>query len=233
MNASRPVIEAVGIVVPARDEEELLPRCLATLDVAVARLREVRPALQCTVLVVLDACTDRSAEFAAACGTATVVVEVANVGAARAAGVANLLLRRAGHDPHRHWIATTDADSAVPESWLTAQLELAERGADAVVGTVAVTDWSGRPERVRTRWTAIHRPVDGHSHVHGANLGVTAAAYAAVGGFLPLPVGEDVALVRALGRGHHVVRTAATPVATSTRRTARAAGGFAAYLDGL
>ena len=40
-----------------------------------------------------------------------------------------------------------------------------------------------------TRW---------HPHVHGANLGVTAAAYLAAGGFSALRTGEDHALVRAL-----------------------------------
>jgi hypothetical protein len=34
----------------------------------------------------------------------------------------------------------------------------------------------------------------GHHHVHGANLGMSASAYGAAGGFPPLRTHEDVAL---------------------------------------
>ena len=35
-------------------------------------------------------------------------------------------------------------------------------------------------------------------HIHGANLGISAAAYRAAGGFAALKLGEDVALVSSL-----------------------------------
>jgi glycosyltransferase involved in cell wall biosynthesis len=49
-------VEAVGVVVPAHDEETLLPACLAALRDAASALR-----LPVHVVVVADACTDQTA----------------------------------------------------------------------------------------------------------------------------------------------------------------------------
>jgi hypothetical protein len=71
-------------------------------------------------------------------------------------------------------------------------------------------------------------------HIHGANLGLTARAYRDAGGFPPLDVGEDRALVTALeNRGYRVLRTPDAPVRTSARLHGRARGGFAAHLATL
>src|SRR5690606_39684918 len=59
--------------------------------------------------------------------------------------------------------------------------------------------------RVRAAFLAGERYEDGHPHVHGANLGVSAAAYRAVGGFPPLAAHEDQALVAALARDGFVL----------------------------
>ena len=52
------MIEAVGVVVPAHDEEELLPACLAGLTEAAAMAVEDRPGLRVRIVVAADACTD-------------------------------------------------------------------------------------------------------------------------------------------------------------------------------
>jgi hypothetical protein len=57
--------------------------------------------------------------------------------------IPRVLEQFAGHAPDRIWLATTDADSRVPGSWLQDQLAFARRGFDAVAGTVRVHDWSG------------------------------------------------------------------------------------------
>src|SRR6202020_1743017 len=68
---------------------------------------------------------------------------------------------------------------------------------------------------------------DWHPHVHGANLGFTARAYTAVGGFPALRTGEDRALLAARqAGGHRVLRIAAAPVATSSRVRYGAPAGF-------
>ena len=55
-------VRAVGIVVPAHDEQQLLPACLASLQVAARHpaLRDVAVHL----VPVLDACSDDSGELA-------------------------------------------------------------------------------------------------------------------------------------------------------------------------
>lgn len=220
-------VGAVAVVVPAHDERELLPACLASLRVA-ARHPALRR-LDVHVLPVLDACSDGTVAPGA------LEITARNVGVARGAGFAAALAREAGRPAEQLWLATTDADSTVPPDWLAVQLRLAARGAEAVTGTVRVADWGRQPARVRRAFARTYgTPPDGHLHVHGANLGVSAAAYLAVGGMPPLPVSEDQALVDELrAAGRRVVATGCIPVRTSARRQGRAAGGFADHLRGL
>jgi glycosyltransferase involved in cell wall biosynthesis len=202
-----------GVVVPAHNEQERLPACLAALGRA-------------DVVVVADACTDRTAEVARRHGAVVVEIAARNVGAARAAGVRELLRRGAS------WAATTDADTLVPPGWLDAHLRYAARGWDAVAGTVTVTDWTGHPPR-RVAAYARHYAND-PSPVHGANLGFTAHAYVTAGGFPPAPTGEDRALVTAMERsGHRVLRTSRITVITSARDHYRAPRGFGHLLTTL
>jgi hypothetical protein len=80
---------------------------------------------------------------------------------------------------------------------------------------------------VRTHHDLRYTDVDGHRHIHGANFGVSAAAYCAAGGFMPLTSSEDVALVAALRRdGASIAWSAAPRVVTSARRDFRAPRGF-------
>lgn len=210
----------VGVVVPAHDEQELLPACLASIGVAVRRSGAV-----VHVLTVLDACTDDSALVTGE----SLAITARNVGLARSVGCDALLAR--GVD----WLATTDADSTVPPDWLAVQLSLFADGAEAVAGTVRVGGWDDQPARVRSAFEATYGvPADGHPHAHGANLGVSATAYRAVGGFRPLALAEDQALLDALvSGGRRVVATGAIPVRTSARRTSRTVGGFADHLREL
>jgi glycosyltransferase involved in cell wall biosynthesis len=227
-----PAIDRIGIVVPAKNEQRLLPACLAALRVAARQVN-----VPVTVVVVLDACSDHSAAIVQAAGAGRsdvtiegFAIEASSVGAARRAGMRTLLDR---HGSHGLWLATTDADSVVPPRWLRAQLAHAVAGARVVVGTITVTDWEARPQAVRRRaiaeYTATH-----HRHVHGANLSFSAAAYVAAGGFPPQPFDEDVDLVRAYGAaGEPIAWAVELPVTTSARRNSRSPLGFARYLDRL
>ncbi|WP_198954729.1 glycosyltransferase family 2 protein [Kineosporia sp. R_H_3] len=226
-------------VVPAHDEAERLGRCLDALDRAVTTARAA--GIAAGVVVVLDACTDGSQALCA--GRPGVVVvrgDWRRVGAARAAGCARALdlAGRAAVPPDEVWLACTDADSAVPFDWLTHHARLADRGADAVRGTVAVTGWAGWPAGVaaayRAGYAAGYRGGDVHAHVHGANLGVRGSAYLAAGGFPALACHEDVVLVDALvAGGAHVVATGHAAVRTSARARGRAPEGFSGHLRGL
>jgi glycosyltransferase involved in cell wall biosynthesis len=207
----------IGVVVPAHNEEALLPRSLGAI--LEASRHEALGGEPVRIVVVLDACTDGSAAIARAHGIDTLTVKARNVGLARAAG-ANLLLAAGAR-----WLAFTDADSHVSAGWLVAQLA---QKADAVCGSIMVDDWSEHPHSVREYFRKTYVDADGHRHVHGANLGVSADAYRRAGGFPPLQCREDVALVdRLIASGARIAWSAAPRVTTSARTSARASGGFA------
>ncbi|MEO9236480.1 MAG: glycosyltransferase, partial [Jatrophihabitantaceae bacterium] len=191
-----PAIDTVGVVIPAHNEAALLASCLSSVSRA-AGLAAAR-GLGVEIVVVLDRCSDGTAEVVASFAGRDVPVsavgsERAGVGWARAAGV-DLLIAR--HGSRRTWLCTTDADSTVADGWILGQLDHAAAGADAVVGTVQVTDWSGHPPLAVRRYYAGYHQVDGHRHVHGANLAFRADSYLAAGGFGAAAWDEDVDLVR-------------------------------------
>ena len=219
--------DRVEVVVPARDEEQHLAACLESVLVA-ARLAGRVDGCSVGVTVVLDSCSDRSAEVVASFpGVRAQVVHDGVVGLARRHGLAR---RDRGVST---WVACTDADTVVPRRWLSAQLALAEQGVDLVVGTV-VPDPRDLTARDLLAWHALHPLGEGHAFVHGANLGFTLAAYDRVGGFAPLATGEDVDLVeRMRAAGVPWRATDRTRVRTSGRWHGRAPEGFADFLSDL
>jgi hypothetical protein len=230
VSGRRDAIEAVGVVVPAHNEERLLPACLAALGRAGSALQ-----VPVHVLVVADMCTDQTVTAARAGGARVISIRARRVGAARAAGMTELLRLTSGSDPSAVWLATTDADTVVPPGWLRRQLDYAGAGWDVILGTVTVTDWDGHPPHVPVafaeRYASGARP---HPHVHGANLGIRASAYLVAGGFRPLRTAEDHALLAAATRaGCPVVQASDIAVQTSGRRLARAPHGFSTLLRTL
>ena len=235
-----PAITQVGIVLPVHNEEDLLAACLQRLRTAIERAR-LDGHLSVELVIVLDQCTDRSAEIAAEYVAEHAADERRNVqvmtstarsvGAARAAGMAALLDHLG---PDQLWLATTDADSKVPADWLVRQLTHHAAGADVVLGTVEVADWSDHPAAVPLRHARQYRSRHGHHHVHGANLSLTAQAYTSAGGFAAVPADEDVLLVQALeAGGWRLAWVPDLPVTTSARRIGRAPAGFARHLREL
>lgn len=213
----------LAIIIPANNEEAAIGACLCSVMVA-ARC----PALegeQVLTIVVLDACTDNTAAIARLAGAFITVVNARNVGMARAEGARLALALGA------RWLAFTDADTIVAPEWLHEQMCLCS---DAVCGTVSVTDWGVYGEPMRRHFDATYTDADGHQHVHGANLGVSAEAYHRAGGFAPLASSEDVAFVRALQAvGARIAWSAAPRVVTSARKMFRAPNGFGATLQAL
>ena len=227
-------IDVVHVVVPARDEVEHLDPLVVALERAVARLRRERPGIRVRTTVVLDLCADGSADvLAGRPGIDVLEVSVGVVGAVRAAGVTHARERTPRVGAARVWVACTDADSTVPEEWLTWQVALAEDGHDLVAGAVHPDPRDLSPTALRAWWER-HRLGEGHPHVHGANLGFRLSAYDAVGGFAPLRTGEDADLVaRFRAAGLACYATARHPVTTSGRHVGRAPAGFAAFLAAL
>ena len=220
-----PTLREIVVVVPAHNERDRLPACLASVAAAADQV-----AVPVTVVVVLDACSDRS-EDAIARPVRALSVSGRNVGAARAAGFA----AAAPRSDARTWLATTDADSVVPTTWLADQAVHHRALVQGVVGTVSV-DWQQHSATTRRRYDRLYRVRDPgvHGHVHGANLGVRANAYWRVGVFRPLHVGEDVDLVdRLLTAGTPLAWDAHNAVLTSDRSDCRARGGFGDYVRSL
>ena len=224
--------DRVAVVIPAHTEQANLPTCLSAMLTAA-----LCAAVPVTVVVVLDANRDGSAELAGEYGPDVhfVRVESRNVGAARAAGFD--YARSLGEQSANSWYATTDADSAVDPDWLLRQLEC---GADMFLGLVRVTDWHGqRPEVVQRYQDAYDTRVDddgeaSHDHIHGANMGFSSRAYRRVGGFRALSSSEDAELVDRFERaGYRIERDTTPSVVTSARTQARAPRGFAHHLDEL
>ena len=241
-----PSPDAIGVIVPAHNEQDLLPACLASVRRAALQL----PGTPVHLVVVADACQDRTAEAAQRGGASLVTISARSAGAARAAGAREVLRLTGNLAPAHVWLATTDADTLVPACWLRQQARYASQGWDAIVGTIRVAEWSGYPPGMRSlfqeRYEADEprnpdeREIPGnaaasqHTHVHGANLGFRASAYLRAGGFPALPTAEDHALVGALAAGgSRVLRTRALPVVTSARRDSRAPDGFGHYLRKL
>lgn len=228
------VIRHVGVVVPAANEEVLLERCLLALRAARRAALARRDLVAVRIVLVLDGCTDGSRDIATAHpGIEIVEVDVRSVGPARRAGVAHLLGTGEPVPDTDRWIASTDADSVVPVNWLGGMLDAADRGAHLVLGTV-VPD-VGLAPAVDAAWHVQHPRHEDHPHVHGANLGIRADAYTALGGWPALATGEDQLLAdRAAAAGHlHVERTGRFPVCTSSRLDGRAISGFSSYLRAL
>lgn len=224
------MIDVAAVVVPAHNEEALLASCLAAV-----RRAAVRCGIPVHVVVVADACTDRTAAVATAAGAQVVHIEARSVGAARAAGFAEALRLTSGADPARTWLATTDADTIVPPPWLRRQARYAARGFDLVLGTVTVRHWAGHPPHVAVAFAERYHSGPGpHPHVHGANLGIRASAYRAAGGFRDLRTAEDHALLAAATQaGCRILRAGDVSVETSARRHARAPDGFSGFLLAL
>jgi len=243
MRTWSPGIQAVGVVIPAHNEEHHIGRCISELTLALERLP---PETARAVCVVLDRCTDRTSERLAAevdrlAARAAVEiatnVEPSTVGALRDTGLRRTLRMLTGHPLEATWLLSTDADTTVGPSWVLDHLRYADQGADAVAGMADLDDPGALGPRSGRRYArllaaGIHG--DRHTHVYGANLGVRASAYLAVDGFPPSASGEDHQLCQRLRTaGRHIVSPIDVRVRTSSRRHGRASGGLADLLRAL
>lgn len=217
------MIEHVAVLIPARDEAERIAACLHAVTVAGSRCRS-----PVSITVVADNCTDDTALIARAfAGVRVIEIDSGNVGVARRSAAERALVRLP-LDPGTVWLAHTDADSIVPSGWLASQIRHADNGYDLVIGSVRPNPRELSAAQLEA-WRRS-RAAGGHrGDVHGANLGVRASAYLAVGGYRPLVEHEDVDLVARLS-AHPQIAPDDEAVVTSARLDGRTPGGFAGYL---
>ncbi|MFG0784863.1 glycosyltransferase [Delftia tsuruhatensis] len=213
----------IGVCIPAHDEEDLIGRCLDSVFCAAAHADLQGETV--AVVVVLDSCQDATESAVRRWPAIPLSIAARNVGKARALGSEYLLLLGA------RWLAFTDADTTVSPSWLADQLALQS---DVVCGTVQVADWSAhgvQADTARRHFETTYTDRDGHRHVHGANLGISAWHYRQAGGFDARTCGEDQDLVDRLAAGGARIAWSARPrVMTSGRAYSRVADGFAGAL---
>jgi hypothetical protein len=278
---SRCRIAAVGVVIPARDEQERIGACLRSVRAAIDNLPH---GITTAVSVVLDRCTDntpalvdelvrhwpaaaavsvaaagvrrdrlssmpspgtgdavhaprRSSRYVDASVQQPHIVVGSGVGAVRDLGVRLALERLHPRPLDATWLLHTDADTTVPPDWALAHLLHARSGACGVAGPADLGGGNRLSAAAQQQYHAlVCDGLDGdrHMHVYGANLGVRADAYVAVGGFPPDGPVEDHGLWRRLYEaGYRLACPTAVRVRTSARRRGRAAGGLADLLRSL
>ena len=229
------MIDAVGVVVPARDEASRIGACLEAIGAAAATV-----SIPVVIVVAADSCRDDTASVATRVAAdvgldlQVVACRARSAGVARGVAARRLGTRLAsmGMAPAASWIACTDADTVVPRDWLRRQLGWAARGRDAVAGLVELP--ADAPPGLRAAFddaVSAGERTHGHRQVHAANLGLRLSSLEAAGGFPTLEVGEDHALWSRLARGSARLTGAADlTVVTSNRLHSHTVGGFASFL---
>ena len=232
-----------AIAIPARNEADLITRCLEALAA-----QTVGPERFVTV-VLANNCDDETADKARNFKALPNLIidevrfapEAAHAGSARrtvvakAASLSDIIL-------------TTDADCVAAADWVEAMLEAFARGADAVAGAVSA-DWEElqhQPAEAlaigELEWHYLslmaeaeavfdprgHDPWPRHAQNCGANLGMTRAMLERVNGVPSVATGEDRALIAAVEAAGGKVRHDPRPhVTASARMSGRASGGMA------
>ena len=199
----------VSVVVPAFNEEELLPKCLESL-----RAQDYEGELE--ILLVDNGSTDGTGRIARSHGF-RVVVEPAR-------GYCRAL--RAGFAAARgDVIACTDADSVVPPNWISSLVHEYEQRRDVVAigGDIEFTNpnWKSRLLQLLflTPFNRLDRGNRAGAHLWGANMSVRRDAFLAVGGWNSnFSLQADSELSERLRKVGRVIIVESICVRTSSRR---------------
>jgi len=246
------------VAIPAHNEASYITDCLAALALQRDEAGAPLPKDWLEILIFANSCSDETASVARQAASSiphtVVVVEEnmpegkLNAGWARKRAMDLAAIRLAEIAPIRGLILTTDADSRVAPTWVTATLREFDKGVDCVAGYIDAIPpeyialggrFLSRGRLEDTYLSCIaeisalcdprpHDPWPNHRVSSGASLAVTVAAYSAIGGLPAQPVGEDSALTKTLDRaGFKVRHSMDVCVMTSCRFDGRAKGGAA------
>lgn len=200
---------SLTVVIPAFNEEELLPRALKAL--------KAQSDTNFTTIVVDNNCTDRTAEIAESFGATVVKESTPGAGFARQAGFAAA---------KTEFIATTDADSIVPKNWVKTTLKtfLSDPTIVAIGGPVSYDIHDRVMNAVVNKSIPYLHQIDrlvhaNQHHLIGANCAVRRTVFTKIGGFkTELSLGEDLDLSHRLAEVGHIKFLPELRVRTSDRR---------------
>ncbi|MER0240121.1 glycosyltransferase [Fulvimarina sp. MAC8] len=241
------------VAVPAKDEEERIPRLIRALS-SQTWLAVGDRSLDMVVVLNNTADRSRSAIEEAALGTRlrvhlvdlTLPAVFAHVGTARR--LALELARALCRTSMSSVLLTTDADAVPTERWIDANLLAISAGADIVGGRIVGDKreeallgqafvaraashllYAELCDRVMSLLDPVeHDPWPRHRDHTGASLAVRANVYDAVGGLPALPYREDLAFVsRVRDAGYRLRHSPSVWVEVSARTKGRAPGGMA------
>jgi hypothetical protein len=234
------------VVVPARDEEDLIGSCLRALATQERVAHD-----EYEVLLILDRCTDRTEARAR-----EIAVDHRRLrlhlldgpgegsGPARRVGMDTACARLLQVGRPEGLIACTDADTMVAPDWLATQLRAVSQGAKAIGGRIELADdgslpegvWRKHAEQGRLRHERLLSCPDArgetqHWQFSGASLTLTATVYREIGGLEPLHALEDEGLEKLLlERRIPIERLLSVRVTTSPRLVGRASRGLSSDL---
>lgn len=197
----------VSFVIPAHNEEKLLPGCLRSIQEEIKR-----SGCEAEVIVASNASTDRTAKIAQEFGTK--VVEEPRKGVAQA--------RQTGFEASTgELIANVDADTVVPEGWLATVVEEFSRDPKLVALSGPYIHYDFSPF-MRLLVRAYYRiaMLGGLTFLQGGNFVLRRDALERVGGFDTSLTfwGEDTDIAKRMRKAGRVKFTFKLPMYTTARR---------------
>ena len=216
------------VIIPARNEETSIASALDAMARQKSLLNHPLPSESFEILLLLNNCTDKTAEIAYAWQAAhpqislnivekTIPKPQAHVGTSRRL-LMDTAWQRLARAIQPSAILSTDSDSIVADNWIASNLRAIERGADAVGGQILLKEGELEtlPPGAREAYLEDRRyqylvsqllsildplpedPAPRHLEHFGASLACTPWAYAQAGGMPAITPLEDVAFVNAL-----------------------------------
>jgi glycosyltransferase involved in cell wall biosynthesis len=205
-----------SVIIPARNEAEILPALLQALQAQTRRPDEI--------IVVDNASSDDTARVAASLGAR--VLHCPRKGVAHA--------RQMGLEAARgEWIASTDADSQPETGWLAALEAAIQSNTVALYGPMQFLPLRGKVGPVGARLSGVGyraflgmMAALGQPNCAGANMAFSRTAALLAGGYPEVEAREDIVLGLALKRLGAVRYVPGARVHTSARRLNRGWGPF-------
>ncbi|WP_428332826.1 glycosyltransferase [Novosphingobium sp.] len=240
--------QAWAIAIPAHDEADRIGACLT----AIAGQRDIEPE-DGTVLVLANNCSDDTARIARGFAHVDVIEHRFDPGAGSAGAARRLAMAQARELVRDDGVLlTTDADTVPDPDWVATMLAaFSDNRVDLVAGRVSA-NWDEMQHHpamaleigaLEWRYCNLlpliedaidplpHNPAPRHAQQCGANIGIRAGMFDAIGGVPDVAVGEDRALIEAVLSRDGGVRHATAPhVVASARIDGRAQGGMATAL---